>query len=128
MIQPSRWTLPGVSTLLVLIFLLSEYLRLLSESKMVNAHQEKANCLALVSKEVYACYKELSLHPDDIDFCPEAVLACKAKGIYKLAEDSDINWIRWIHIDRIARICLFLGCIFVIGRGLARHLKRKSHH
>ncbi len=115
-----------VLVFLCLASLITEALMSQSEGALLQSHQARFDCLALESARVPRCKEEAKLHPIDADYCEEAVLACKAKGTYERASDSEHEYFTWGLIARSVRIVLAVFTIsFLLWFALLRPLKRK---
>ncbi len=112
------------SALCVLLLICQLRLRA-AEGDLISKHEIRLHCLAIESQKYPTCRAKLKDHPEDFDYCAEAVLDCKRDGIYTAMQKADGIYYIWDGRSRAMRILLALFIIiFGLSAIAARYCRR----
>ena len=76
---------------------LCDWQRQRADDRVLAAHEALWNCLGEHNVRLAACRPGLARPLEDMDYCPEAVRACRATGLYQStarAEEASSGWFR----------------------------------
>jgi len=111
---------------LVIVCSVCELMLARSTTALLQYHQAQWDCLAKENARIPHCVEAHRPMVEDVDYCNEAVLACKALGAYDLVIKSDDEYATWGRTARRLRlVVLLVGVVCLVWFGVIRRLSRK---
>jgi hypothetical protein len=112
---------------LLLILLCCEFATKKAEEATLSSHQDEFSCLVNENHRTPSCRTDVA--PADADYCQEAVLICRRRGLYDATQSADENLDRWWALRGAMRLLAFVVvsglAIRFIGTWLVSRINKK---